>query len=211
MKSTSVILLRTIMLFGVFGGLMHLITCSEEPVYRQLSGEQLEYLYAVDTNYMFSGETEEFYDTIYFLKNYKDTLEVPVRTRMSRQLEVFNTGFYDINGVSDLDFKTETFKIGTVSLVGGTGHVSISLGILQTNFNSLIPTPPKNISMNETMPTDTAIVNGIVYQEVHKYSAINQMDFLFILTGFNRVYFDKRFGFVLIETNNGTILELLKK
>ncbi len=180
-------------------------------MYRQLTDEQIGCLYSIDSDYVFTGEKEEFFDTVYFTVNEADTIGVPVSTQMSKQLNFFYTGFYDVYGVSSLDFNNHPFKQGAIEVVGSSGSIVASLGIPQSDydFNSSLPPSSKSNTIFGFMPTDTARVGNKVFAEVYKFSRQEMNDYHFNFTGFKKVYFAKGFGFILIETPNGTKLEYI--
>ena len=194
-----------------------LISCEDEPVYNQLISDQLRHLYLIDTTYTYSGETEEFTGTVQFLKNAQQIIDVKVTTRIRDfQTSVISTNRFNVRGISEIELNQEGFRSVVVEVHGSSseGNQDQLLYIggndrKEFYFSTSLPLPNRENPNTEFKELDTALVNGIIYNQVYKFTQEDLEQYQFDFDGFDRVYFAKDFGYILIETLDGLKLELI--
>ena len=95
-----------------------------KPVYNQLTPDQLRYLYLVDSNYIYSGETEELTRTVQFLKNGQKIINATVTTGISdaRTSALVSTNRFNVHGSSELDISEEDLQLVSVEVRGSSSE-----------------------------------------------------------------------------------------
>lgn len=175
-------------------GLLHLVSCFDEEdiTYEQLTAEQLRHLYLLDTNFVYTGDPVERTDTVYFLLDKKDTVNVVVITQVNAfDGSIFHGREKKVSGHSSLEFES-----GDVTFA----NVSNSISIYTHDSRSF------SLSTENLLKKDTAKVLGNIYSEVFKLTqGKNESRF-----GFDKVYFALDHGFVLIKLEDGTLYQLIK-
>lgn len=206
---------KSLLLSSLLMGLLMLVACEEEPVYNQLTQDQLRHLYFVDDDFVYNGETVESAGDVRFLLNGDEIVEIDVTTRISevRTNGSVATNRFNVDGESELDMSSLGFRTVVINVDGSSSEdqqfmsllISSSDGLL---FDTVLPLPAHENLNAGPKELESVTVNGITYDDVYTFlrSDLNQYQFDF--DGFERLYFAKDHGFILIETTNGLQLEL---
>lgn len=180
--------------------------------YTQFTRDDLSFLYFDSDTVVFNGSDIIFTDTISFLFNGTDIVKVPVYTKIEASYFPFSPGGKgtDIQGESTLEFNPQTgFKFAEVRLtrddINKVGsYKEFAVGLYGKKSYT------KDIKRDFQIPLDTALVLGVLYNNVFKIvpDSIYQSDSKSIFfTNIKSIYFAKKFGFIKIETVDGKSME----
>lgn len=177
--------------------------------YTVLSDDDKSYLYNCASNIHFVDKTYNFTDTIYFLRNSRDTIKVPVVTSISPYKTILPNNTRSIYGESYLQFDSLSgFKYASIT-IDHSYRDSNSLKwfeVALANANS-----QRFVHVIHTEDTaqylDSAIVLGRLYQKVYKFrgKSINADSQI------KTIYFALDWGYLYIEGIDGSKVELITK
>lgn len=164
--------------------------------YYQFTSDDLNHLYIGTDSLVYSGSIVYYSDSLSFLRNSSDTILVEVNTRIYDERQPWN----DVNalaGISEMNFNEQSgFKFACVKLFkdGISTDIYISFQMLVGGCNDEIL----------DVPLDTARVLEKTYNNVYKFEYPSYSQ-----TKLKRLYFAKKYGFILVETTDGRLLERL--
>jgi hypothetical protein len=184
---------------------MFLYACHfNEPTitYSQFTKDDLSYLYYNKDTLINVGQDIEYMDTITYLLNDTDSIHVKIETKI---YSYFSNPWIqttkEISGSSSISFnKSSGFMFAniTISKWYDVGYPVrfFEVGIYGTWGFS------KQYMYNDTIPTDTALVLGKIYQNVLKFYPPEEDK-----SDIRLIYFAKKYGYIKIVKTDGSKLE----
>ncbi len=168
--------------------------------YHQFTTEDLSFLYYNADTLVFNGDFT-YCDTVVFLVNNSDTLNVAVNTKFYSFIETFSfSSKRNLSGLSAMEFDESLgFRCAQILI-----HRSSDTGEPDRRMEVWVSGGKDYLAYFK--PTyDTAFVLGKIYQEVYKiYPPANDPTLI------KSLFFAKKYGFIKIERTDGRKLELIK-
>lgn len=166
--------------------------------YSQFTPDELSHLYFDKDSLVMDGDNIDYFDTIAFLHNSKDTLLKVVYTNIYSYIYPFASYNHCIYGSSRMNFNEKTgFRYAQVQL-----RKEYSNDAVKTLDFPMLIGGCSDVKMN--IPLDTALVLGITYNNVYKFDYPENSP-----SKLKYIYFAKKFGFIKVETADGRRLERL--
>lgn len=178
-------------------------------IYTVMSDDDKSYLYNCATNVGLVDKIYNFSDTIYFLRNSRDTIIVPVVTRISPYKTIIHNNRRSIFGESFLKFDSLSgFKYALITIdhfyKDPNSLKWFEVALEKENSQSFVYV----VQPEDTVQyLDSAFVLGRLYQHVYKFDgkSINTNSQIKL------IYFALDWGYLYIEGIDGRKVELITK
>ena len=184
---------------------------NKETRYIQLTSDDLAHLYInLDTLY-YDGNEIEYTDSVRFLLNSRDTITACVETQIWSELSQF--AIVDIRymyGESIIYFdkysgfyfaKVEIFRAYNIHPPRKIFTAKLTDNLFNLGFSYLI-----DEVLSGPFPLDTVVVLDRQYEDVYKFELPYENN----ESGIKTVYFAKKYGFIMIESYDGSKVELIE-
>lgn len=174
--------------------------------YLQFTKNDLSHLYYNKDTLTFTGQNIVYKDTIVYLLNDTDSIYVSIKTEIGDSQNAFDfTNTWYITGNSLVYFQTKTgfeFSYIQIHRMVDYGNAEIFFQVGANGINAF----SKKYIWKDTIPIDTALVLGKLYQNVYKfYPPLEDK------TNIRLIYFAKKYGYIKIEKLDGTKIELIDR
>ena len=181
---------------------------NKETRYIQLTSDDLAHLYInLDTLY-YDGNEIEYTDSVRFLLNSRDTITACVETQIWSELSQF--AIVDIRymyGESIIYFdKSSGFDYAEVRIFRENDTLHPSNKTLAAKSNISLFFYYLYEVIYGPYPLDTAVVLDRQYEDVYKFLPPSENH----ESGIKTVYFAKKYGFIMIESYDGSKVELIE-
>ena len=183
---------------------MTFVACVRDNIitYLQFTKDDLSHLYYNKDTLTFTGQYIVYKDTIAYLLNDTGNIYIPIKTEIHALQDPFDfTNTQNITGNSFAYFSKKTGFSSIfirVSRTINSGDAEKDFEVGANGANSF----GKLYSSKNTIPLDTALVLGKIYQNVYKFYPPENSK-----TDIRLIYFAKKYGYIKIVKTDGSKLE----
>ncbi|HET9571015.1 MAG TPA: hypothetical protein VFP20_06370 [Bacteroidales bacterium] len=181
-------------------------SCTENDTgikYTQFTSDDLSYLYFNSDTLVFTGSNIQYVDTISFMLESTDIVKVSVDTRIGPVDDPFSfineigiQGESTLRPINEVGFRYANVYVSRHNHYDVGSNKMFYVGVNKNNSYST------EISMNDPITFDTALVLGVHYENVLKFYPDSLLH-----TNIKSIYFAKKYGYIKIETLDGKTME----